>query len=866
MDLHRFGLSDDDLTHLGYRVRENEAAVSPEAVVEDRRTERVATPRDPARRTWAWTVALLAVLGWSASSFRRPPDPVPANRSATLFSSSRAMALLVEIAREPRPTGSPEADRVRAYVEARLHALGLEPEVQATTYYRREGDALTAVAVHNVVARVPGTASTGAVLLSAHYDSAPLSAGAGDDAVGVSAVLEAVRAVLAGPPLRNDLVVLFTDGERLDQAGARAFVAGHPWMADVRASIVAEMSGVSGPSLGLERQPDNGAMVTALAASGARPATSSLLRVLSRHLDGPSDLDVFEEAGVSSVSFTALGGRAVHLQAADRAERVSERTLQHEGGQILAATRALGGSDLARPAPRGGARAYVSLPLVGLVPYPTDWALPVGGALIGAWLVTLLLFRWAGGSLRRVLAGAAAGLVTVAASTGAGFALRALLRSSHDEYGSLSTAVYHEGIHLTALWALTVAVVVGAYALARPRCGSAALFIGGLTVPLALATGLALRDPFLAPAVQLPLAVALLTAVFVALVPPRARRGRWAWIGFLAAAAAVLMVVVPALELTAAVMTLRAAPLLAGLAASALLLLLPTFEWLLRPRRWWAPALALGITAAALALGSPRLAGGHRHPEQTSLVYLVDDTLEADALGSDAGPARRVLGWWLTVAGPGEAWSRSWVAGPAVSRASTGALLLSTPERWEVAGGGPPSEIAPPGVRVVASVADGERRHLRLAIRSGLGGEMLGVHLLDGVDASVTAVDAWTPGPGGALGPVTTMAYWGRPERGEIAVGVDVAAGAEQLELEIIEHHLRPAAVLGPSYFQRADSLIPDADTGSDRVVRRTLVRLPLGQRRTHSALDPRVARAGGQRPGGAVRRPRRATSGTSGR
>ena len=52
--------------------------------------------------------------------------------------------------------------------------------------------------VRNVVAVLPGSDSTGRLFLMAHHDSVETGPGAADDAAGVSALLESVRALAAG--------------------------------------------------------------------------------------------------------------------------------------------------------------------------------------------------------------------------------------------------------------------------------------------------------------------------------------------------------------------------------------------------------------------------------------------------------------------------------------------------------------------------------------------------------------------------------------------------------------------------------------------------------------------------------------------
>ena len=80
-------------------------------------------------------------------------------------------------------------------------------------------------AVANVIATKPGSDSTGAVLLSAHYDTVAGSPGAADDGIGVGVLLETARALNTAVAVRNDVVILLTDAEEASALhGAEAFV------------------------------------------------------------------------------------------------------------------------------------------------------------------------------------------------------------------------------------------------------------------------------------------------------------------------------------------------------------------------------------------------------------------------------------------------------------------------------------------------------------------------------------------------------------------------------------------------------------------------------------------------------------------
>src|SRR5919202_6024012 len=189
------------------------------------------------------------------------PDPVPASAPPTEFSSERALEHVRAIAREPHPMGSPENEAARDYLLEELSALGLEPEVQratAVTCCSHRG-AFGAGTPENVLARLEGTAKGGkAFLVTAHYDSVSTGPGASDDGAGVAAMLETIRALKAGPPLKNDVIFLFTDGEEPGLLGAKAFVDDHPWAKDVGAVLNLEADGNTGAARLFETSDDNG--------------------------------------------------------------------------------------------------------------------------------------------------------------------------------------------------------------------------------------------------------------------------------------------------------------------------------------------------------------------------------------------------------------------------------------------------------------------------------------------------------------------------------------------------------------------------------------------------------------------------------
>lgn len=136
---------------------------------------------------------------------------------------------------EGRGIGTPGGAKARAYIVKRFGQIGLRPQGKSfeqpfTFKPRYFGKDVTGV---NLVARIPGTSSSGKVLVvSAHYDhlgvrKGEIYNGADDNASGVAGLLAVAEAFKAKPPRHTVLIVAF-DGEESGLRGAKAFVADPP--------------------------------------------------------------------------------------------------------------------------------------------------------------------------------------------------------------------------------------------------------------------------------------------------------------------------------------------------------------------------------------------------------------------------------------------------------------------------------------------------------------------------------------------------------------------------------------------------------------------------------------------------------------
>ena len=383
----------------------------------------------------AWQRLLLTlVLAMAVATFAaRAPDPLPADAPDKAFSAGRAMPDVEAVAVRPHPMGSAESQRVQAYLLGRMSALGLDP--QARTFDSAKGPG------RNLLGVLPGRdRAAPAVLLMAHTDSVPAGPGAADDAVGVAAVLEAVRALKAAPRQR-DVMVLLTDGEEQGLLGAKAFFAADPARAHVGLAINLEARGNRGRAVMFETHAGAGPLISALIHARALTAASSLMPDLYRRLPNDTDLTEALNRGYQGLNFAFFAGLDAYHRPGDTVQALDPGSLQHIGEQALRAAQAMTEGDPAArgPAaplpPRGPDKAYADVlggPVLRLSA-AEDWGLLIlAAAGLAAYFVGA---RRAG---RTSVAGAAGGalafvvLIGLIAAVLSGLgALRGLLAGGH---------------------------------------------------------------------------------------------------------------------------------------------------------------------------------------------------------------------------------------------------------------------------------------------------------------------------------------------------------------------------------------------------------------------------------------------------
>ncbi|GII94099.1 aminopeptidase [Sinosporangium siamense] len=655
--------------------------------------------RLPAGLTAMLTLVVVIMLSVMADSTMQS---LPATASGEQFSAERAMVHLKRFAAEPRPIGSPANNRAETYLAGQLRAAGLEVEVQRAVGAWSSAGLATFGQVDNIVGRLRGTGSTGTVLIAAHYDSAAMGPGASDDGAAVAAMIETVRALRTGPGLRNDIVLLMSDGEEDGVLGAEAFVREHPLGKAGGVLLNWEARGVSGPSLMFETSVNNARLVETFVNAVPAPRGHSAMAELYRQLPNNTDFTPLTKAGFAGMNFAYIQRSSLYHTAGDSIANLTPGSLQHHGSNMLALARALGDADLRTMTSDQDATYFRALGTTITYPGQLVWPLAVLGVLAVAGLALMARVRRLL-SLPRLIAATLSTVVPLLVSAAAAQGLWELLVAWRPAYDLMGGLLHRPRAYQAAIALLCALAVLGWYLLLRRRLGPAALAVGALS----WLAGLGLLCAQVAPG-----------ASFLFTLPALA--GALGWLG-------ALLLPVPAWARTAVAMLgpITAAMLLPSLArdvfdgmglalggVSALVLALfglivvPVAELFLpdpvtRPKR----AVVLAVPLTALLLTAGLVATGFvvddfdaDRPRRTHLAYVMDaDTRTAHWVSADTAPPQ---------------WTRRYVSGHDTSALPAGYArgTLRT---------GPAPAIAADGPRATVLAHSGNTLKLHLTVEKG---------------------------------------------------------------------------------------------------------------------------------------------------
>ena len=288
-------------------------------------------------RLIALTVALLAgaLIAWSQV---RSPAPAGPDAPAATFSAARAMAVVRDIAQVPHPIGSAANHQARDRLLARMAALGLSPRLrQGDVVAPARAGVLWGASPQSLIGVLPGRdRGQPMVALMAHYDSRPGAPGAADDAAGVAAALEAVRAIAAhGVPAR-DVAVILTDGEEAGcLCGAREVLAHDPIARRLGLVVNLEARGSAGRALMFETGPRDGQALALFRDAAVAPMTGSIFQEVYARLPNDTDFTLVRRAGIAGFNFAFTGAQRDYHQPTDAPASLSRGALQDLGQQAL---------------------------------------------------------------------------------------------------------------------------------------------------------------------------------------------------------------------------------------------------------------------------------------------------------------------------------------------------------------------------------------------------------------------------------------------------------------------------------------------------------------------------------------------------
>ncbi len=736
----------------------------------------------------------------------RAPKALSASAPPEVFSAMRARAHLEQIGRSPHPLGSAAEKDVLAYITNTIAQMGVEPQVErrSVLVHPSTGD-YVAGKVTNVLAVLPGSANSEALLLVAHYDSVASSFGVSDDGNGVAVLLETLRALRAGQPLRNDIIFLFTDGEEAGSLGARAFLEDHCLGHKVGLVLNFEAHGTSGAAFLFETTRNNGWMVREFAKAAPYPAASSLFYEIYRRLPNDTDLTAFKEAGLAGMNFAYSGDQLFYHTAGDNLSHLDAGSLQHQGFYALSLARWFGNLNLERVARPN--LIFFSVLRSYLLWYPESWASPLAVLLLLATLTLVMLGLRTHALLRKefiaaMLAFPLACLACGLSATGLWWLVRQI-QPQYRAFLPVQGDVYNHTWYILAIGALSIAIMAVIF-LRRVRQGSAWNLVGGAIIWLAIANlCLAILAPGASYLLTWPvLAMLILLSAAVAKPAWRLHGAMAVPVSSLLLMCLILLCCAPAVFLLIPLSQylfigfgMQAAGLGAMVFAVLVGLIAPLISLIpLRPLVASASLACLGL----LVGGSLTSGFSPAHPRQNTVFY---------ALDADSGSAV-----WANRQSQQDSWSTQYLG---VHPQNTLLPFVSPSHRVMFQNNRAPSlTLAPPEVMVLEDSRMNNIRHLRLLLKSPRGASTVFLYpenkvLLYSLQINATGPRLVSVGTGIAS-PFDVLMIRGLPPEG-MPVTMDVQSGAP-FHFRVVDKTEGLPAIPEMSFKARASWMIRSRD------------------------------------------------------
>jgi hypothetical protein len=753
----------------------------------------------PAVRLALLTFGVIALFSFLSLYRQQPPAVVPASAAAQEFSAERAMTYLKVIAQRPHPVGSAEHNTVRDYLVNQLSQNGLTPTVQKTTVVRPTiRPPFHAGTVENVIARLPGTNNTKAVVLTGHYDSVPTSLGASDDGAAVAALLETLRALRASQPLKNDVIFLFSDAEEVGLMGARGFINEHPWAKDIGVVLNFEARGTEGPALMFETSDGNGWLIDELAEAGTPAQTNSLLYEAYRKLPNDTDLTMYKRAGYPGLNFAYIDGVAHYHALTDSLDHMDERSLQHQGDYALALARQYGNANLNNI--KTGNAVYFDLLGLTIIHYPVSLVIPLT-------ILTLLFFavvvfvgvKKGGLTLRGIAFGFTAIIVTLIGVVAVVALLQFNIWSLYRGYRLMFQGItYNEGYYAISFVALAVAITASFYIWFRRKTKPENLYVGALiawAVAMIPATVIAPGASYL---FTLPLLFALIPLALMLTAAKQDRLTRGQLLALYVFTIPGIVLIVPIVNLLFIGLPPAAFAGIVILIVLLLGLLLPQLDLLQAPSRWLLPGVAVLVSLVFIVWGSWTSGFNRDRPRPTNIFY---------ALNADSGKAV-----WASSDEPVDQWAATEFFTEGVKKGSINDYIPSTYNRFS-SSQAPVAQLPAPEVALVDDKTNNGVRNVRLHLTSRRQAPYIALTLESAIQMLGASVNGKQIPNSKVLqydqNQPWQLAFYGPPAEG---IDLDLQLPPSQpLKLRVVDQSFELPASLAASHRPRPADKIPTA-------------------------------------------------------
>ena len=272
-------------------------------------------------------ILLLTLL--AAIFFYGAPVSDQTSLSGEAFSMENALSTVKEITKAPHPVESDEHARVADFLTRSLQEMGLEPEIQETTYSLEDTE--YSCEVKNIFTYVKGSDPQKTLLFSAHYDSTENSPGAGDNGAAVASLLESIRVLQTEPALKNNVIFLFCDAEEYAAFGSRAFSEHHPLAKEVDLVFNFDGRGNGGPVLMFETSANNSWLIREFDRATSHPVGTSLSNAVYKYMPNYTDFTFFMHhiEGAEGLNFAHIENPRAYHDSSDTWDTLDPGVIRH---------------------------------------------------------------------------------------------------------------------------------------------------------------------------------------------------------------------------------------------------------------------------------------------------------------------------------------------------------------------------------------------------------------------------------------------------------------------------------------------------------------------------------------------------------